>query len=146
MGLKPTEIPDRDDQSNWPALKTLFAGVFKSKTRTEWERIFDGTDACCTPVFEQGELERTGFDQRPPVTLRGSPGLALTDGSENEENMAIRAAKGQGKGVPGQGWNEKGLSPGVGGEELLDQWLGWKKGRQFDVVNGGLVKKEASKL
>jgi alpha-methylacyl-CoA racemase len=70
----------------------------------------------------------------------------LTDGAEKEGNMAIRAAKGQGSGVPGQGWDEKGLSPGVGGEELLDRWLGWKRGRQFDVVNGGLAKKEGSKL
>jgi alpha-methylacyl-CoA racemase len=97
-------------------------------------------------VFEQGELERAGFDQRPPVTLRDSPGLAVASGSEKEADMAIRAAKGQGSGVPGQGWSEVGLSPGVGGEELLDQWLGWKKGKQFDVVNGGLAKKEGSKL
>jgi alpha-methylacyl-CoA racemase len=146
LGLKPTEIPNRDDQSNWAELKTIFTNTFKSKPRSEWEKIFDGTDACCTPVFEQGELERAGFDQRPAVTLRGSPGLALAAGSEKEENMAIRAAKGQGSGVPGQGWEEKGLSPGVGGEALLDQWLGWKRGKQFDVVNGGLVKKEGSKL
>jgi alpha-methylacyl-CoA racemase len=146
MGLKPTEIPDRDDQSNWTALKKIFTDVFKSKPRSEWEKIFDGTDACCTPVFEQRELEQAGFDQRPPVTLRGSPGLAITEGSDKEKDAAIRAAKGQGSGVPGQGWSEPGMRPGVGGEELLDRWLGWKRGRQFNVVNGGLVKNEAGKL
>lgn len=59
---------------------------------------------------------------------------------------AVRSAKGQGVGVKGQGWDEEGLAPGVGGEEVLGQWLGWRRGRQFDVVNGGLVKKEEGKL
>jgi alpha-methylacyl-CoA racemase len=80
------------------------------------------------------------------VTLRGSPGLALADGAEKETNVAVRAAKGQGVGVPGEGWESKGMSPGVGGEETLEMWLGWKKGRQYDVVGGGLVKKESGKL
>jgi alpha-methylacyl-CoA racemase len=146
LGFDAKEIPNRDDPSNWPALRTLFTKTFKSKARKEWEAIFDGTDACCTPVFSQRELESMGFDQRPAVTLRDSPGLALADGSAEEPDVAVRAAKGQGIGVLGLGWEEKGLSPGVGGEEILDQWLGWKRGRQFDVVNGGLVRKEVGKL
>jgi alpha-methylacyl-CoA racemase len=112
----------------------------------EWEKIFDGTDACCTAVFTQAELEENGFDQRPVVTLRDTPGLAITDGSAEEKDIAIRAAKGQGNGTKGLGWEEEGLSPGVGGEEILSQWLGWRRGRQFDVVQGGLVLKEGSKL
>lgn len=99
-----------------------------------------------TPVLTQTELEKNGFDQRVPVTLRSSPGLALADGASEETDLAVRSAKGQGVGVEGEGWDEKGLSPGVGGEEVLGQWLGWRRGRQFDVVDGGLVKKEEGKL
>lgn len=139
-------MENRLDPSTWPVLKTTFTNTFLSKKRAEWESIFDGTDACVTPVLTQTELEENGFDQRVPVTLRSSPGLALADGASEEKDVAIRSAKGQGGGVEGEGWDEKGLSPGVGGEEVLGQWLGWRRGRQFDVVNGGLVKKEEGKL
>jgi alpha-methylacyl-CoA racemase len=97
-------------------------------------------------VLSHRELESSGFDQRPAVTLRDSPSLAIADGADKEKNVAIRAAKGQGTGVKGAGWDPVGMSPGVGGEETLDMWLGWKRGRQYDVVGGGLVKKEAGKL
>ena len=136
----------REDPSTWPALRDILTRKFKEKSRKEWEHIFDGTDACCLPILTQRELENSSFDQRPIVTLRSSPGLALQEDAEKESDTAIRAAKGQGKGVQGQGWEEKGLKPSVGGEELLANWLGWKKGLQYDVVQGGLVRKDAARL
>lgn len=136
----------REDPSTWPALRDIFTRIFKQKSRKEWEDIFDGTDACCLPVLTQRELENSAFDQRPIVTLRDSPGLALQKDTEKESDAAIRTAKGQGVGVPGQGWEEEGLSPSVGGEELLANWLAWKKGLQYDVVQGGLIKKDTVKL
>ncbi|TKA51255.1 hypothetical protein B0A49_10447, partial [Cryomyces minteri] len=108
-----------------------------SKSRAEWEAVFDGTDACCTPVLTYPELERGGFDQRPPVTLKGSPGIAIADG-ENERP----AAEGVGIGIEGEGWVSKGLPPGKDGEEKLAKWMGWMRGRQYDLVDGGLVKVE----
>jgi alpha-methylacyl-CoA racemase len=126
-------------------MKQLFESKFKSKTRAEWESIFDGTDACCTPVLTQEELESSGFDQRPIVTLRDSPAWAIADGSDEEKDAAVRAAKGQGCGVGGQGWGPDVLSPSEGGDEVLAVWMGWKKGRQYDVENGGVVKLELSK-
>ena len=41
--------PDSDN------LKIKLASVFKSKTRNEWAEIFDGSDACVTPVLELEE-------------------------------------------------------------------------------------------
>lgn len=148
LGFEKGQLPmPREDPSNWPKMRKSFAERFRSKTRAEWERAFDGTDACCTPVLTQKELEDQGFDQRPIVTLRDSPGLALQKGVEKETDLAVRAAKGQGSGVESEGWDEKGLSPSVGGEETLAQWLGWRKGKQYEVVAGGLVKaKENARL
>lgn len=147
MGLEKNDTANnRNDPAAWPALRELFTRTFKSKSRKEWETIFDGTDACCTPVLELDELEQAGFDQRPIVTLRETPGFALGEDSGSEKDIAIRASKGQGPGVPGKGWNSNGLSPSDRGEETLESWLGWKKGRHFDVVNGGLVVKSNSKL
>ncbi|MFF5204548.1 hypothetical protein [Streptosporangium sp. NPDC000396] len=36
-----TDLPDRGDRTQWPALKARLAQTFKSKTRAEWEAIFD---------------------------------------------------------------------------------------------------------
>lgn len=135
----------RLDPRNWPEMRQQFEATFRSKTRTEWESIFDGTDACCTPILEYAELEteasREG-DQRPPVTLRETPMLAVNDKATNP------SIHGQGPGYPGSGYEGHELSPGEGGEEALAKWFGFKKGTDFDVEKGGLVLvlKEKSKL
>jgi alpha-methylacyl-CoA racemase len=134
----------RDDRTTWPGLKSIFTRLFKEKTRAEWEKIYDKTDACCTPVLEYAELEtdptREG-DQRPAVTLRGTPSLALSKGPSSRD-----PSSGQGPGVEGESYIGEVLYPGQGGEEALQQWLGWKRGKDFDVENGGLVRKTSSKL
>lgn len=124
----------REDQKTWPGMRELFTKTFKAKTRDEWEEVFDGTDACCTPVFEQAELEKAGFDQRPIVTLSNSPGFAIQDG----EAEGRPASEGQGIGIEGNGWTTSGLKPGVGGEEVLAQWMGWNRGRHYELNGGGL--------
>ncbi|MDF5755330.1 CaiB/BaiF CoA-transferase family protein [Spongiactinospora sp. TRM90649] len=49
------DLPDRDDPANWPALREILAGAFRERTRAEWEEVFDGSDACVTPVLSLGE-------------------------------------------------------------------------------------------
>ena len=146
LGIEPKTLPGpRDDRKAWPALKDLFATTFKSQTRDHWENVFDRTDACCTPVLTQQELRQRSFDQRPIVTLKQSPGLAVA-GSESESQSA---AQGQGVGVDGHGWTSKGLRPGEGGEELLSKWLGWQNGKHYEKQRGGLIMvdpKKGSKL
>jgi alpha-methylacyl-CoA racemase len=56
LGLDPADLPEQFDQSAWPAMKERFASLFASRTRDDWEKIFDGTDACVAPVLEMGEL------------------------------------------------------------------------------------------
>jgi alpha-methylacyl-CoA racemase len=53
MGL--TDLPDRDDRANWPRIRERLAAEFRSRTRAEWEEIFEGSDACVSPVLEAGE-------------------------------------------------------------------------------------------
>ena len=36
-------------------MKARFASIFKTKTRDEWTAVFDGTDACVTPVLSPWE-------------------------------------------------------------------------------------------
>ncbi|KAF4555206.1 CoA-transferase family III-like protein 2 [Elsinoe fawcettii] len=131
----------RDDRGEWEGLKKLFEQKFKSKTRKEWEEVFDGTDACVTPVLGMKELEESKYDQRPLVTLRDSPSFAIADGDPERE-----AAEGQGLGLDGGGWTGQALSPGEGGEETLEHWMGWKRGGHYHVINGGLEQREKSRL
>lgn len=140
----------RLDRRCWPEMKALFERLFGARSRSEWEAVFDGTDACCTPVLDYDELEgaadgggREG-DQRPAVTLRDTPCLAVDSGAR--PSSADSASRGQGPGVPGDGYEGKPLAPGEGGEEALRAWLGWEKGREYEVENGGLVLTTASKL
>ncbi|KAF2705776.1 alpha-methylacyl-CoA racemase [Pleomassaria siparia CBS 279.74] len=141
LSLTPSSIPSRDDRAQWPALTSLVTRTFLTKTRDEWADIFDGTDACCTPVLTHADLESQGFDQRPAVTLKSTPAYAIAEGGDGRP-----AAVGQGIGWTGSGWSEAGLKPGDGGEETLGKWVGWKKGRQYDIEGGGLVWKDGAKL
>ena len=125
MGLDQALLTTRDDRSTWPTLKETFRQRFSEKTRQEWQRVFAGQDACCTPVFTEDELEEQGYEQRPAVGLLASPGLPIPHS---------------------QAWSSQSLAPGVGGEKVLENWTGWKRGREYKVEDGGLVKVEASKL
>jgi len=146
------DLPDRilitrEDRVTWPHLRALFARTFKSKTRKQWEAIFEGKDACCTPVLSLEEMRKSGYEQRPMVTLRGSPGLAIVGGGGNEgtgtdvERSTVEA--GQGDGVEGDGWTGKILQAGEGGEEVLKLWMGWTRDVDVKVVDGGWEMVEA---
>ncbi|MFE3732539.1 CoA transferase, partial [Nocardia sp. NPDC059154] len=51
-------LPEQTDPAGQDELRKLFAEKFKTKTRDEWAAIFDGTDACCTPVLTLTEAEQ----------------------------------------------------------------------------------------
>ncbi|MDH2428198.1 CaiB/BaiF CoA-transferase family protein [Sphaerisporangium sp. TRM90804] len=53
-----TGLPSRDDRANWPEIRARLAAVFRTRTRAEWEEIFDGSDACVAPVLEIAEAAR----------------------------------------------------------------------------------------
>lgn len=49
------DAPDRNDPSTWPALREVLRKRFAERTRDEWTRLFDGTDACVSPVLSMAE-------------------------------------------------------------------------------------------
>ncbi len=55
LGFSDETMPPQDDQSQWETLKQRVGGIFLTRTRAEWLSIFDGTDACVTPVLSLGE-------------------------------------------------------------------------------------------
>ncbi|MBY6684752.1 CoA transferase [Rhodococcus sp. BP-149] len=58
LGLDPSALPHQLDREQWPTLRSTFTEVFASRTRDEWAAVFDGTDACVTPVLTFDEATR----------------------------------------------------------------------------------------
>jgi alpha-methylacyl-CoA racemase len=55
IGLDPAALPGQRDKAQWPKLQAAFAKALKQKTRDEWAIIFEGVDACLTPVLSMSE-------------------------------------------------------------------------------------------
>jgi len=43
--------PDRNDPANWPELRKVLTETFLQRTQAEWTKVFEGSDACVTPVL-----------------------------------------------------------------------------------------------
>ena len=56
LGLKMSDLPKQHDRKGWPDLHRTFNATIKSKTRAEWEKIFEGSDACVAPILALGEV------------------------------------------------------------------------------------------
>jgi alpha-methylacyl-CoA racemase len=89
LGLDPSTLPDQNDTSQWPEMKKRFAEVFKTKTREEWASVFDGKDACATPILDLDEVRdhphnqaRQVFTELEGVTQPGpAPRLSESPGA-----------------------------------------------------------------
>jgi alpha-methylacyl-CoA racemase len=56
LGLK--DVPAQHDRARWPQMRDKFRATFKSKTRQEWCKVFEGSDACFAPVLSWSEARR----------------------------------------------------------------------------------------
>ncbi len=65
LQLDPASLPDQNEKEQWPKLMARFAETFRNKTRDEWSAIFQGKDACVSPVLDLDEV-----DQDPHFTER----------------------------------------------------------------------------
>lgn len=53
LGLE--DVPDHMNPENWPALRTLLEETLRTRTRDEWAKLAEGTDACLSPVLTPEE-------------------------------------------------------------------------------------------
>ena len=92
LDLNPTMLPAQNDRAAWPELRRILTATFLSKTRDEWVAIFDGTDACVSPILSFAEAPKNAhlaargslveidgvIQHRPaPRFSRSEPGLPL---------------------------------------------------------------------
>lgn len=75
LGLDADSLPPQMDPSGWPELRRRFADVFATADRDHWTDVFDGTDACVTPVLSMSEAL-----EDPHLTARGT--FTAVDGVE----------------------------------------------------------------
>ena len=101
-----TSMPPQMDQADWPVLQEKLTGVFKQKSRDEWDAIMLGTDICYAPVltFEeacahphnaarQTFVEHNGVTQAAPAprfsrTEPELPDTAAAPGNATDEILA----------------------------------------------------------
>lgn len=74
LELDRADLPPRHDRAGWPRLRACLAARFALRTRDEWLVVFDGTDACVTPVLAFDEAA-----QDPHILARGT--LIHADGT-----------------------------------------------------------------
>ena len=53
--LKLGDLPPQHERARWPEMRRRLAETFKRKTRDEWCRVFEGSDACFAPVLSWSE-------------------------------------------------------------------------------------------
>jgi alpha-methylacyl-CoA racemase len=67
LELEGEELPDQMDREAWPTMKERLAAIFATRTRSEWEAVFEGTDACVAPVLSPWEAP-----SHPHMAARGT--------------------------------------------------------------------------
>lgn len=105
--LKGLDLPDdmsQHDRERWPAMTRLFADRIAQRTRDEWALVFEGTDACVTPVLSWDEaihhphnvarkafVEREGVVQPAPAPrLSGTPSQIGTAREVSVDDILVR--------------------------------------------------------
>ena len=67
LGYADGALPHQDDRASWPEVKAEVAARVRSRTLRAWLAIFEGTDACVTPVLSPAEAPA-----HPHNRLRGT--------------------------------------------------------------------------
>ena len=124
LGLQGQDLPKQHDRKGWPALRKAFSQRFLEKSRDEWCKVFEGSDACFAPVLTFSEARahphnaaRRTFTQagkveqpapaprfsRTPGEIRRAPpergeggAQALADWGFSDEDVAALKARGLG--------------------------------------------------
>jgi len=55
LDVNPDDYGSQNDKSRFPKQQAMLEGIYVLKTRDEWAKIFDGSDACVSPVLSYEE-------------------------------------------------------------------------------------------
>lgn len=98
------DVEDQWKRDTWDVSREKFAIRFATKTRDEWANLFNGSDACCTPVLDMAEapyhphnIERSTFAEQTgnylptpaPKLSRTQPQMAAEFPRVGEQTLSI---------------------------------------------------------
>ena len=118
------DAPAQNDVARWPELRERLAAAFATRTRDEWAAVFEGVDACVTPVLRLGEAA-----SHPHLAARGT--VVEVDGVP-QPAPAPRFSR-----TPGAVTSPP-RSPGADTEAALRDW-GFSADELADLQRDGLV-------
>ena len=67
LGWEGEPLPYQHDRARWPEMKQRVSAMVRTKTRAEWEAVFEGSDVCFGPVLEPWEAP-----EHPHAKARGA--------------------------------------------------------------------------
>lgn len=79
------DLPGQYDAARWPLLRERITAVVASRSRDEWAKAFDGTDACVAPVLSMVEAA-----EHPHLVARGT---FVTVGGDTQPAPAPRFSR-----------------------------------------------------
>ncbi len=118
LGLDAEELPHQMDRDAWAQTAAKFSEVFLSKTRDEWCKVFDGTDACVAPVLD---LDEAPAHPHNIARATFAPGIAGTLVPEAAPKLSRTPGKGAASApAPGTDTEELLRETGMSAEELTE--------------------------
>lgn len=124
LGLAGETLPDQRDETGWQRMSERFAEIFRTRTREEWCRIFEGGNACFAPVLSLNEAyEDVHLKERETfVSVEDIPQPAPAPRFSRTASTIKRAPP----------------ATGQHGREALADW-GIASGRVKDLIASGTV-------
>ena len=74
LGVPTEGLPGQWERARWGELRDKLAATFRQRSRTEWSAVFEGSDACVTPVLSVAEAPAHPHN-RARANLVGDPPL-----------------------------------------------------------------------
>lgn len=74
LELDSAELPSQMSFDDWPEIRRVFTERFGTKTQAQWTEIFDGTDACVTPVLSFEEVASHPHNQQRGSFIKAPSG------------------------------------------------------------------------
>jgi alpha-methylacyl-CoA racemase len=108
LELDPAELPPRNDPEQWDEVRFELEEAFLQRPRDEWVALFEGTDACVTPVLTLAETAA-----HPQL---GGRGAVVSSGDAPAPGVAPRFSR-----TPGA----VGRPPGPSGSDTRSSLLAW---------------------
>jgi alpha-methylacyl-CoA racemase len=124
----PAERFPQDDRSCWPQLRAALSGAFRSRTRDDWDKEFQGLDACVTPVLRLREAPDHPHNQ--------ARNLFVEVAGQLQPNVAPRLSR-----TPG----EVGTAPPAQGADTVSvlRELDYSDAEIRDLLNSGVARQAA---